>query len=671
MLPEIRGPHKPKNTWLSNDMPMTLSEAANGKGGKSAANIYFSTPEVRRVVDFIAHSIALVPWHVYRRQGESRERAGDSLAEKAIRHPDPERGVSGYDLIRGLVTDLLVYGHALCLVYEDTPTRIPATLVGRSVDSIGRQTELYVNIDGEKQIVHDMPYALITDWTPHGSIGKSPLLTLRQFIEEQEAANRYHSVLYREAVKITGQFNRPAGEVWSDKARRIFLQQIQEYKNRAAGGAPVLEDGIEYSPVPPMNVLSPADVSARNDFAIQVCTYFGVMPELVGLRSGNYGSVTAYRQMLYGPSLGHYIEAIQGAFNDSLVPALAEIGKESSIEDLYGEFDVLSVSEGTALEKAMTLQTSVGAPIMTAAEARAQMRLPYIEGTDELIMPANVSRGDDQDDADEDVDEDDDAQPQASATDTGKQNVNPESQDRNTRARDRQKERDNQRKQRRKSVSKSAERVTSNDPVFNDVAMAVEPYLEEMTADAQTLSKADMQDKWGSTIMSAISPILTGAAVGASVREQIAHGGSAKLPADLMAYMASFSQSDALRAVAAVYGATRVLRTLADTDENAEEREHAIRDRDSRVAVLTDISKDNAQSVGKEHGAKTAGAVKKVWHHSGAVKDPRHPHVLMDGEQINLGDKFSNGARFPRDPFVQNAAEENVNCQCFTEYLYE
>lgn len=660
MLPEIRGPHKPKNTWLSPDPPMTLSEAANGKGDKNAAKLYFDVPEVRRVVDFVAHSIALVPWHVYRRQDDSRERAGDSAAEKAIRHPDPERGVTGYDLIRGVVTDMLVYGYALCVLYDGAPTRVPAPLVGRSVDAIGRQTELYVNLNGEKQRVDDMPYALITDWTPFGNLGKSPLLTLRQFIKEQEAANNYHSVLYSEAVKITGQFNRPAGEVWSDKARRIFTQQIQEYKNRAAGGAPVLEDGVVYSPVPPMNVLSPADVSARNDFAIQVCTYFGVMPELVGLRAGNYGSVTAYRQMLYGPSLGHYIEAIQGAFNDSLVPALAQAAGESGIEDLYGEFDVLSVSEGTALEKAMTLQTSVGAPIMTAAEARAQMRLPYIEGTDELIMPANVSRGD------EDADEGDDADPKASDTDTGSQNVNPESDDRETRARDKGKDR---MRRKQKHVEKSARRIADADPVFNDVAMAVQPYLPAMTDDAQSMKKSEYQEKWSPTILAAVAPILTGAAVGASVREQIAHGGSARLPADLVAYMASFSQSEAMRTAAAVYGATRIIRTLAEDDEDG--RKQAETDRDSRVALMSDLSKDNAASVGKEHGAKMAGAIKKVWHHSGAVKDPRHPHVLMDGETIRMGDKFSNGARFPRDPFISTAAEENPNCHCFTEYLYD
>lgn len=668
-LPEIRGPYKPKNNWLTPDPPVTLSEAAQGKGGSyKAADLYFRIPEVRRVIDFVAHSIALVPWHVYKREGDSRERIADSPAEILLRHPDPERGVTGYSLVRSMVTDMMVYGYALCLLYDDRPTHIPAPLVGQTVDSIGRQTELYVSVDGEKQIVHDMPCALVADWTPHGGLGKSPLLTLAQYIAEQEAANKYHSILYREAVKITGQFNRPAGEVWSDKARRIFTQQIQEYKDRAAGGAPVLEDGIEYKPVNPLAVLSPADVAARNDFAIQVATYFGVMPELVGLRSGNYGSVTAYRQMLYGPSIGHYIEALQGALNEQIVPALAgqteqsdEPGEEG---DIFGEFDVLSVSEGTALEKAMTLQTSVGAPIMTAAEARASMRLPFIEGTDELVLPANVSRGD-QDQEDEQQDEDKD--PRASDTDTGKQNVNGASQDRNNRGRDRAKERLSHKT---KGVQKSEDRVNDADPEYGILAAMLLMYLPEMTKDVSSLASAAFKSKWTPVLAAAAYPLLAGAASGASIQEQMAHhpSSSATLGGDLLSYMQAFARGEGARLASAVYDS---MSPAKGQDEDSDEYQHALLDRNSRVALISDIAHDNAKSVGREHGAKQAGAVGKIWHHSGAVKDPRHPHVQMEGERITLGERFSNGSRFPRDPFVADPAGENVNCHCFTEYVYE
>lgn len=40
----------------------------------------------------------------------------------------------------------------------------------------------------------------------------------------------------------------------------------------------------------------------------------------------------------------------------------------------------------------------------------------------------------------------------------------------------------------------------------------------------------------------------------------------------------------------------------------------------------------------------------------------RHSHRQLDGEKVKVGDKFSNGCRFPADP--QGAAHEVYNCRC-------
>lgn len=40
----------------------------------------------------------------------------------------------------------------------------------------------------------------------------------------------------------------------------------------------------------------------------------------------------------------------------------------------------------------------------------------------------------------------------------------------------------------------------------------------------------------------------------------------------------------------------------------------------------------------------------------------RHSHRLLDGEQVNVGEKFSNGCKYPGDP--DGAASEIYNCRC-------
>ncbi len=44
-------------------------------------------------------------------------------------------------------------------------------------------------------------------------------------------------------------------------------------------------------------------------------------------------------------------------------------------------------------ETAALLQTAVGAPYMLRSEARAVQNLPYVDGTDELVTPLNVTTG--------------------------------------------------------------------------------------------------------------------------------------------------------------------------------------------------------------------------------------------------------------------------------------
>ena len=69
--------------------------------------------------------------------------------------------------------------------------------------------------------------------------------------------------------------------------------------------------------------------------------------------------------------------------------------------------DRTEAQDGTLLERVQALQSATGGPVMTRAEARERLDLPYLEGTEELIVPLNVIQGG-----------------QASPTDSGSQNLN-------------------------------------------------------------------------------------------------------------------------------------------------------------------------------------------------------------------------------------------------------
>ena len=77
----------------------------------------------------------------------------------------------------------------------------------------------------------------------------------------------------------------------------------------------------------------------------------------------------------------------------------------------------------------------------------------------------------------------------------------------------------------------------------------------------------------------------------------------------------------------------------------------------------------NAQNLGRMAGYEQAAALGikgKVELIATMDRRVRHSHALLEGEQIEVGGKFSNGCRYPGDP--NGAGSEIYNCRCTTGF---
>lgn len=84
----------------------------------------------------------------------------------------------------------------------------------------------------------------------------------------------------------------------------------------------------------------------------------------------------------------------------------------------------------------------------------------------------------------------------------------------------------------------------------------------------------------------------------------------------------------------------------------------------ARAGQIASTRVAEAFGFGRQEGAKQAGARKKTWRVTSG--NPRSSHAAMDGETADLGDTFSNGARWPGD--TQNLGpDEAAGCQCEME----
>jgi HK97 family phage portal protein len=351
--------------------------------------VWESQPAIRQTIDFMARQVATLPLHVFARVDDTeRHRVTDSPVTRVLGRPS--KLVTPAHFWHGITVDFLLTDAACAVVAGDELVRVPPNMVELASDKMGRVNRVEIVNGADRLDVTDVPGFIVTGWGMSEAGGVSPLKTLAALIGEQSEAVDWQRRQWADRPKIAGMLTRPAeAPRWSDENRERFLKAWDRFKAGAVDGStPVLEQGMEYQPL--TQQLSPVDaqiLDGRRLGAEEVATAYHVPPELMGVRPGTFSNVQAFRTMLYGPILGPMLTMFEQAVNQQLVPGLDDTA------GLYVEFNREAGMAGSTLEQAQVYAKMVGGPVMTRAEARARMNLPYIEGTDDLIVPVNLGVG--------------------------------------------------------------------------------------------------------------------------------------------------------------------------------------------------------------------------------------------------------------------------------------
>lgn len=625
------------------DPPITLrsvrgrSATAGSVAGMSIRGVWESQPSVRKVVSFMASTVAALPWRVYRAEDGGRERLHDSPAETLVRRPT--RFTSSADLVTGLALDWLLYGSACAVLVDEEIVRVPAPLLMLSTDVFGRVNDVATVAGGETVSLADLPVALMHGWDPDGSGAVAPVRTLRALLAELSEAEGWRRRMWTDVPRVSAQVTRPKDAPrWSDEKRERFLQAMADFKSSTSGGSiPVMEDGMKLESAPQVQPDLSSASSVRTLTDIEVAGYFGVPPELLGMREANYGGYAALRRDLYTRVLGPLIGRIEGALNAEIVPALA--GGDTTV---YGMLDRTEAQDGTLLERVQALQSATGGPVMTRAEARERLDLPYLEGTEELIVPLNVIQGG-----------------QASPTDSGSQNLNGSD--------------TNQLDHRQQDGA--AEEGKSLAPKARMVLKAVTSrpspsILEQMRqAYVDELQRGGLSEATVEALADRIEPFLAEQAVEAA-NGVILRSGTGTETIGRGAIRNYIRQMAEGKADAAVEAAMRLLGAVSGDDAAQDTARETIEDilSEDRLGLWADASTKDATGFGSQEGARRSGAVKKMWVHNGS-SHPRAEHAAMNGETVDMDDTFSNGMRWPHD-WGGGDADDIVGCNCDIAYVW-
>lgn len=625
------------------DPPITLrsvrgrSATAGSVAGMSIRGVWESQPSVRKVVSFMASTVAALPWRVYRAEDGGRERLHDSPAETLVRRPT--RFTSSADLVTGLALDWLLYGSACAVLVDEEIVRVPAPLLMLSTDVFGRVNDVATVAGGETVSLSDLPVALMHGWDPDGSGAVAPVRTLRALLAELSEAEGWRRRMWTDVPRVSAQVTRPKDAPrWSDEKRERFLQAMADFKSSTSGGSiPVMEDGMKLEAAPQVQPDLSSASSVRTLTDIEVAGYFGVPPELLGMREANYGGYAALRRDLYTRVLGPLIGRIEDALNAEIVPSLA--GGDTAV---YGMLDRTEAQDGTLLERVQALQSATGGPVMTRAEARERLDLPYLEGTEELIVPLNVIQGG-----------------QASPTDSGSQNLSGS----DTNQLDHRQQ--DQAAEEGKSLAPKARMVlkaVTSRPSPSILERMRQAYVDELQREG--LSEAAVE-----ALADRIEPFLAEQAIEAA-NGVILRSGTGTETIGRGAIRNYIRQMAEGKADAAVEAAMRLLGAVSGDDAAQDTARETIEDilSEDRLGLWADASTKDATGFGSQEGARRSGAVKKMWVHNGS-SHPRADHAAMNGETVDMDDTFSNGMRWPHDWGGGDAADI-VGCNCDIAYVW-
>ncbi len=619
-------------TVVDPGVPLQLSNGA-------IDGIWASQPSVRKVVDFIACQVASTPMHVYERvSDEDRRRVTDHPLARLLVRPvastEQSAAITAFRFWHSIVVDWLLRDRwaAARLQVEGEPylQRIPARRFTLKQDGLDRVTGIVVHDDRGRAKEESLAgFVWDAGYTDPGARGKyhdggagtSPMITLAQLLAEYEEAVRYRRAVWKRGARVPAVIERPTAWPSDGKAYERFKNDWRAFMRGGGdeGGTPVLEDGMKLSPVNAFNPKETQDLEGRQLTDIEVCSFFHIAPELLGVRQGNYANMDAFRQGLYRESLGPYYFQLAEVINLHLVPDL------SGGKPLYVEHALDAKLAGSFIEQAQVYQAAVGAPYMLRAEARARLNLPKVPGADRLVTPLNVLEGG-----------------QASPQDSGSQNAGP-LKDGPARTKTQAPE----------TYVKKAQQVLAK--FWKHQADVILPKLG---------AKADAEwwdaERWDAELAGNLYPLQVSITkyAGRETLEALGYDPDTYDVDRTLAYQTEVAKTSAKNMNAI---------TLAQLEEALDDDEEPL----AAVAHVFEVATTSraelagaavavsAAAWGSLEAGRQVGNTTKTWI---TGDNPRPEHAAMDGETVPVDQPFSNGSMWPGD-----GQDGEYGCNCSIE----
>lgn len=332
---------------------------------------------VMSCVNAIATYIASMSCHLYRKEDLSFNRVENNVTDILSR---PNKLQGQFEFIKEMVIEMLIHRDSFAMMNFQRGKLISlepihnATLSEKVVGS----NIWHVTGSIHNQYV-DVPYENVI----HFRDLFDRFEALRPILESKIAANKLVNKAFESGlnnnIKAWIELQGNANDDTKIKLKKAFNKVLQSENDSIA----VLDEGMKLNPISggSHSFQESQVVPLIKDLDNKIHQVMNVPSVITSIAEGAF-NISDNLKSIFVQSLMPFIKMIEQEFNEKLLT-------RSEKQTHYFKLNYQSLLRGNNQERMNFYQSALNCGIMTRAEARCLEDLPYIEGTEELLVPLN------------------------------------------------------------------------------------------------------------------------------------------------------------------------------------------------------------------------------------------------------------------------------------------
>jgi HK97 family phage portal protein len=358
--------------------------------GRTAAGIPV-TPEhsltcatVSACVRLLSSSVASLPCYVYRDTGRSKLKAPEhKLWSILLEQPNDYQ--TGFAFWQHVMAHCLLEGNLYAYIQRNDQgdvTGLWPLRRGTVVVEVNNGLPEYHYVWGDTKTIYSREEILhFKNLSLNGFVGMSTLQMAREGIGEALAQSTHAASLFRNRARPGLAVKFPA--FLTPQQRQYIAESFKVNFDGAinAGKTAVLEGGVDLAPVGFTN--EDSQFMESREFSVrEIARWFGVPAHLVGdVTRTSYNSSEMEMLNFLMHSLRPWLVNLESEVNSKLFPSRTQF---------FARFDSTALARSDMSSRYSSYSQALASGWMTIADVREAENLPFIEGTDKLLQPANM-----------------------------------------------------------------------------------------------------------------------------------------------------------------------------------------------------------------------------------------------------------------------------------------